>query len=280
MNILEKIENAINSILISFNQLVLNSIPKPVKKIYHKIVLWIKWLAINFKQIPSILKFFFTASFLKIKSTALSLNYKDKLIETYSRAVTQAKESSPGLGKLRILILTPFLIVGQWLKGLSAVHSLLLLTFTTGSILAFIGIGYSGKKLVTHHLDVNRYPASVEVIEYGRPGYYKKESRHFDLTNLRLPVYIAKINEIQSVDIDFTATLSNRNSRIFLEKKEIQLRDHLILQVEPAVASFTLEEEGKEIIRQKVFDEINAFLKNNEIEGEVIEVKITYVLAN
>jgi hypothetical protein len=46
------------------------------------------------------------------------------------------------------------------------------------------------------------------------------------------------------------------------------------------VAAFPLEEEGKDIIRKRLIQELNDFLKTYEIDGSVSEIRITYVLAN
>jgi flagellar basal body-associated protein FliL len=281
MNFLEKIENALNLLLIKLGELMLKSIPGPLKIFYNKLSDHLVWLCTNAKKFPGLTLKFILAFVSNSKTTALSFNFKAALQEAYKKAIQQAKASCPGLGKLGTLFLTPFLMMAQWLKGLSPAQSLVLILFTISSLLSVIGIGYSGQKLVNHQLDKYRSPASVEdEVKYDRPEYYKKQTRHFDVTNLRLPVYVAKVNELRSIDIDFTATLTNRQSRAFLEKHEFHLRDHLILQIEPSIATFPLEEEGKEIIRRKVLDEINAFLKLNEIDGQVIELKITYVLAN
>jgi hypothetical protein len=58
------------------------------------------------------------------------------------------------------------------------------------------------------------------------------------------------------------------------------MRDHLILEMEPSVASFPLTEEGKEIIRQKLSTEIDVFLESHKITGHVEEIKVVYILAN
>lgn len=235
------------------------------------------------KALPPFIKLKLIALFNFLKTTGRSFNYKAALQETYKKALAQYKAESPAKnnGKLKTLLMAPFLVLGQWLNGLSAAQSMLLLTFSAGSVLAILGIFFSGQRLIAGKSDGLRSPASVEEeIAYERPAYYKKQTRHFSVSNLRLPVYVAKVNEIRSVDLDFTATLTNRFSRMFLEKNEFQLRDHLILQLEPSVAAFPLKEEGKTIIREKLLMEINDFLRLNEIEGEVVELKITYVLAN
>lgn len=281
MNFLAKIETAINFLLNKLGELLYKAIPAPVKVLLTKISMMYRWLVNSIKRLPHLAIGFVKGSISKSKSTVSSVNWKQALTETYKKAMAELKEKSPeSSGKFGTVLLTPFLMIAQWLKGLSPAQSMLLLSFSCASILAVIGIGFSGHKLMNTETDQGRFPASTEEVEYERPVYYKKQTKHFDLSNLRLPVYVAQVNEIKSVDVDFTATLSNRNARMFLEKHEFHLRDHLILQLEPSVASFPLEEEGKEIIRRKLFTEINDFLKQNEIDGEVTELKITYVLAN
>lgn len=282
MGLIEKIENLINTLLIKLSELMYKFVPAPIKRVIEKIQSWFAFLNTQIKLIPSYAKTFILFLIAKTKSTLASIDFKAIFVESYKNAIVQYKEKSSGkTSKLKTLVLTPFLVVGQWLQGLNTAQSMLLLAFTSASILAAIGIGFSGNRLANHHMESNRAPASIEEeIPYERPAYYKKQTRHFEITSLRLPVYVAQVNEIRSVDIDFTATTSNRNARMFLEKKEFQLRDHLILQIEPSVATFPLEEEGKEIIRRKLLVEINDFLKLHNIEGEITELKITYVLAN
>jgi flagellar basal body-associated protein FliL len=276
MKFLEKLENIINTFLIRIGESIIRSIPSPLKKIFNKIPQAKAWLIAMIKNLPSLLKALVT----KIIAKAKSLNWKSALLETYERAMSQYKDKSQGsLAAIKRLIFTPFLLIGQWLTGLTTTQATMLLMFSAGSILSVIGIISSGQRISGMGEEQGRTPASEEVA-YERPEYYKKQLKHFEITNLRLPVYFAKVNEIRTVDIDFIATISNRSCKKFLEKYELQLRDHLILQVEPSVASFPLEEEGREIIRQKLTMEINDFLKTHEVEGEVVELKITYVLAN
>jgi flagellar basal body-associated protein FliL len=275
MNFLEKIETLINQLLLRLGELIFKAIPAPFKK-FHARYQTLKASFIAFlKTLPSFLKTQLISRASQSKDAALSI--KTGLTETYKNAIAEYK----GMGKIKKFLLTPFLMFEQWLRGLTVNQSLLLMTFTCASILAVIGIGFSGKKLAHDHLESMREPASVlEEVGYERPEYYKKQTRFFELTSVRLPVYVAKVNEIRSVDIDFSATLTNRSSRMYLEKHEFQLRDHLVLQIEPSIASFPLEEEGKEIIRKKILLEINDFLKLHNQEGEVLELKIVYVLAN
>ncbi len=276
MGFLEKIEDFINSLLIRLGEMIVRAIPAPVKIAFAKIPEWKLLLIAYLKGLPAKLKVFAAKSV----ADAKSLDWKAALSETYTKAMSQYKDKSEGtFGKVKTLFLTPFLMLGQWLSGLTATQATMLLMFTAGSILSVIGIVSSGQRIANVNDELGRNPASEEVA-YERPDYYKKQTKHFELVNLRLPVYVAKINEIKSVDIDFIATMSNRSSKQFLEKQEFEFRDHLILQIEPSVASFPLEEEGREIIRKKLILEVNDFLKTHGVEGEVVELKITYVLAN
>lgn len=278
MSLLEKLENLINHLLIKLGEAMWKAVPAPVKNFFSKIEAWKLFFIAWLKALPSKLKTLISSS----AKSAKSLNWKDAFSETYQKAMSQYKEKTSGsVGQFRTLIMTPFLMLGQWLNGLTTTQSALLLMFTAGSFLSVIGIISSGQRMATSYSESGRAPASVEEeAKYERPEYYKKQTKHFEVVNLRLPVYVAQVNEIKSVDIDFVATMTNRSSKKFLEKNEFQFRDHLILQMEPSVASFPLEEEGKEIIRKKIIAELNDFLKIHEIEGEVEELKIIYVLAN
>ena len=282
MEFLNKIETFINQLLFKLGELILRLVPLPLKKFFLKISHFSTLMIGFLKKSPFILKDRAIALIGSAKEVSKSLDIKGALKESYQKAMAQhAAETEGKTSKLKTLLLAPFLVMGQWLQDLNPVQTLVLLTFSGLSILSVIGIGYSGKRLTDSYRGADRIPASVEeVVEYERPDYYKKEQRHYEITNFRLPVYVPQVNEIKSVDIDFTATLSNRNARMFLEKNEFHLRDHLIINVEPSIASFPLEEEGKEIIRKKIWSDVNDFLKLKGVEGEVIELKITYVLAN
>ncbi len=281
MGILEKLETLINGLLLRLFELVAARTPKWLRDLNVKIVLLKNKLLKAGRSFPVVLKNLVLGLSVRVRIILAELNLKEVLQETYAKAKTnyQARSSLP-TSKLKTALLLPALIIGQWLQGLSAGQSLLLLCFSFASVLAVIGIGYSGQKLLGDK-SKGRAPANIEAeVTYERPVYYKKETRHVEVTNFRLPVHFANVNEVRSVDIDFTSTVTNRYARNFLEQHEFQLRDHLVLHVEPSVATFPLEDEGKEIIRRKLIIEINDFLKLRGIEGEIEELKITYVLAN
>lgn len=287
MGLLEKLETFINNLLIllgdKLKAMFLKLISPKVREVFAKIINWIIVAIVWCKNLPANIKKNGPVLLAKTKNYFLTFKYKEKLLETYKVAMSQYKNSQKGthLSGFKTLMLTPFLLIGQWLKGLNSVQAVLLMGFTAASFLAVINIASTGHRLVDEHFNQSRSPASLEnEVTYDRPEYYKEQSRHLEISSLRLPVYVANVNELRTIDIDFSATMSNRLSRMQLEKLEFQLRDHLVLNVEPMLASFPLEEEGKIIIREKLTIEIKNFMVSHDITGDVLEIKLIYILAN
>ncbi len=277
MDFLYKLENLINMLILKLGAKLFSFIPA-------KLIVFFETFGERWKRIVSFIKAF--PALIKeklpgLKAYALSFDYKATIVEPLKEALAKYNSGQKEkAGQLKVVFLAPFLLMSQWLKGLSAGQSLLLLFLTGASALSGISIISSGSRLLDG-IGTGRAPASTEEeVSYDRPSYYKKNTKHFTITNLRLPVYIPEVNQLRSVDIDFTATMTTRESRIFLEKMEFQLRDHLILEIEPSVASFPLTEEGKEIIRQKLRSELDTFLKEHKIQGYTEDIKVVYILAN
>jgi flagellar basal body-associated protein FliL len=285
MGLITKLEEFINRLLLALGGFLLGVVkrltPARVKKLLTAFQLWRAGLGLKLKAAPALILTWVQKKIQAVKDSLAAINIKEQLKEAYERALPDSKEKISGFQRALVLLLAPFNMFRIWLSGLSVGQSLLLIAFTGASFLGMIGIFWSGQKLASKHLEEGRTPASLEELElYDRPNYYKKERRHLDITNLHLPVYMANVNELKTVSIDFTATLSTRESRMYLNKYEHVLRDHLIHHIEQIVADFPLQDEGKEILRKKLEVEINAFLKEHGMEGKVTEVQITYVLAN
>jgi flagellar basal body-associated protein FliL len=287
MRILQKIEMIINRFLLqlaaALKQWFWKFTPAKLSTKLSHFKMWLTNFKANCRALPPKILPWLIEKIGVLKAWLLTYDFKAKLKETYHVALGQYLQDHPGkISKFKSTFLAPVLVMSQWLKGLSTGQTLLLLGFSSASFLAAVNMVFSGQRLMDKATDHLRSPASVATVEdeFSRPDYYKKHRRYLELVNFRLPVYYADVNELKSIDIDFTATLSNRLSSKILDKLQFQLRDHLILNFELMVASFPLEEEGKEILRAKLFEEIKAFIKSKNVEGEVLEVKITYVLAN
>jgi len=285
MNFITRIEELINNLLIKISEILVKTFFKITPKKIIRIFTHFKESFVEFKvflkNLPRNVIQKSIWIFKETKNKLVTVNFKEKILSAISRVKTFYQEHYvKQSNKIKFLIKIPTNIVLGWLKGLSPAQTILLLSLTAVSVLALLRIISTGNRLVDISR-IKRMPASVENnLAYDRPIYYKKETKHVLMASIRLPVYGGDINDLKTVDIDFNATLSNRQTRNALEKLEFQLRDHLILKLEPQIADFLLLEEGKEIIRQKIHEEIDEFLKERKLNGHVTEVKITYVLAN
>lgn len=276
MELLAKIEHILNRLLFRLGAVIWRLLPAPLIRSVQWVSL--KWnILLNaLPGIPALLLERFRKLMVTIKAKVSLDGIKEKF-----KAVLPKELPTHKLARFKTIVMAPFGILSQWLQGLTIAQSMLLLGFSAASVLAGISMVSSGQRMLNTMDETGRNPASVtiEEITYDRPVYYKQERRQLEFS-LRIPVYVAQVNELKSVDIDFNVTLSNRQSRAMLSKKEFQLRDHLLLHLEPSIAAFPLEEEGKEILRVKLQEEVNIFLKAQKIPGEVKELKITYILAN
>lgn len=290
MKFLEKFEDAINHLLISignlFTRLLIKLMHPKFLLLLERIKAGVLYSIVWLKLLPKRIIVGLPGFIAWVKTYVKTFNFKEKFQESVDAAFAQYEKNQTGkkISNVKKAILAPFLIFNQWLKGLTSTQAFVLLGSTMASVLAAISIVFSSQRVIEGHQNGYRAPGSIEYEEeeiiYERPNYYKQQFRHLTLTNIRLPIYAPNINELKSIDIDFTATLSNRLGKMKMEKLEFQLRDHLISEIEPMSASFPLEDEGKEILRKKLILEVNDFLKSREIEGVVEELKITYILGN
>jgi hypothetical protein len=284
MNFVNKIEELINRLIFRFIELILrllkkNSPPKLLKFYKKSVFKWRRFKAQS-KTFPKRSKVFLIELVKKIKSKYQSIEIKPKFIHLKEKITAPfIEEGNKGRNKF-VVLAKGFLKLGEsWLKGLSFGQASLLIALTCFSFFATFNILSSGKKIADFYNDAVRSPASLDY-QYERPEYYKKDQRHVFFGSVKIPVYPGGVNDFTSVDIEFNATLSNRESKHILVKLEFQLRDYLILHLEPILATFTLQEEGKEILKRKIWSEVDNFLEEREINGRVVELKITYVLAN
>ncbi len=281
MNFLVKIEELINGILNRITDAIFGFIARLVpNKMKLLLARWRSFLPWLKNEFPQMAKAWLLNTITKVKANAKTYNYKEKFLEAYQATLTkyQAKKSQ-GSGKLKVIVMTPVMMVADWMKGLTPTQTMMLLGFSGASFLSIIGVIFSGQRILKHQ-DVGRFPASSVEAPYERPKYYKMETKHLQITNLKLPVYVGGVNDVRSVDIDFVATMSNRQIRKDIDKLEFQLRDYIIHETEPMVATFPLEDEGKEIIRAKLTETINGFIAERKLEGNVEQVEIIYILAN
>lgn len=124
-----------------------------------------------------------------------------------------------------------------------------------------------------------RAPASTQEYDY-RPEYMQYESRTLKVQNIKIPLLVERAGKVDSITVDFTVRTSTKFAKHYLENYEYKLKDYFFTSVEPVISDFALEEEGKQIIKDKIKEEINYFLELEKVEGEVIEVRIQFIIAS
>lgn len=206
------------------------------------------------------------------------IDYKQKALEERLKLIAFLKKTPPKKAFLLglLFLLKPFEKTFSWLKSQFSINSFgtyfTLATITVGSSL----IIYKNTQKIINH---GRKPASVKTVyDYKKPYYYKQDRKQVLFTNLKLPVYFKSKKNVTSLTIDFNITTNYRKTLQEIKKNTPQIKDHLLLNVEPVEAEFPLEYEGRDILKTKIQEELNNFLRKNNIEGEVEEVQIVYVL--
>lgn len=118
-----------------------------------------------------------------------------------------------------------------------------------------------------------------QVLE-GRPKYFLQTEKLFAVKELNLQLFLEDTKRNRQVWIDFTALANNRNVILFLKDHDVEVRDYLNMHVEPVIPQLPIEEEGRQIIKDKVKFELNNFLKEAQIEGKILEIYVDYLIAS
>ena len=155
------------------------------------------------------------------------------------------------------------------------------LIWTSLGVIVLVGsfsVYFSAKNIYKKEYP-SRSIASVQEYDY-RPEYRLYEQKTIYIRNVKLPVFVESIGEIDSITIDFSVRTSTRFARYFLEEYEYKLKDYFFTGMEPIISDFPIEQEGKSIVKEVIIQEINLFLKDNHVEGEVEEVNILYLIGS
>lgn len=113
-----------------------------------------------------------------------------------------------------------------------------------------------------------------------RPVYYRQAERMMKVEDINLQLFLEDTHRNKQVWIDFSVLATNRNAILYLKDHEVELKDHLSTNVEPVIPQLPVEEEGRQIIKDKLRSEINDFLQKNQIEGKILEIYIDYLIAS
>lgn len=164
------------------------------------------------------------------------------------------------------------------LSLLSPKQTILAVLFIALTSLGGVAI-YSSSVEIYENEFPNRVPASVQEYEY-RPKYRNYQKTTMKVFNIRLPLFVENVREIRSVTVDFSVRTSTRFASKYLTAYEYKLKDYFFTKTEPFASDFPLKEEGKEVLRDKIKDELNNFLQEHRVEGVVQEVNIIFIIAS
>lgn len=121
---------------------------------------------------------------------------------------------------------------------------------------------------------------NIKQVLPGRPSYYRQAERMLTIEDVNLQLFLEDTHRNKQVWIDFSILASNRNVILYLKEHEVELKDHISTNVEPIIPQLPVEDEGRLIIKDKLKSEINQFLEKNQIEGNVLEIYIDYLLVS
>ena len=151
------------------------------------------------------------------------------------------------------------------------------------SLLALIFTGGLGIYFGANQIFMKEFPtrsiASVQEYDY-RPDYKLYEQKTIKILNMKVPIFSESVEKINSITVDFSLRTSTRFAKYYLIQYEYKLKDYFFTTVEPVVSDFPMQTEGKEVLKEKIRDEINNFLYENHVEGEVEEVNILYMVGS
>ena len=123
---------------------------------------------------------------------------------------------------------------------------------------------------------------SVEVKQVleARPKYFMQVEKLVSIKDMNLQLFLEDTKRNRQVWVDFTALSSNRNVILFLKDHNVEVRDYLNMNVEPVIPQLPIEEEGRQIIKDKIKLELNGFLKKYRVEGEILEIYLDYLIVS
>lgn len=113
-----------------------------------------------------------------------------------------------------------------------------------------------------------------------RPDYYRQEERMWSVEDFSVQLFFDEVKGNKQLNFDFTVVTTNRTAVMYLKENTFKVRDQLNMSMEPLPLRFPIEEEGKQIIKNKIKDEVNRVLKENNIDGAVQDVFLDHIISS
>jgi hypothetical protein len=100
------------------------------------------------------------------------------------------------------------------------------------------------------------------------------------MKSVDLQIFLEDTKKNRQVSLDYSVIASNRNIILYFRDNEEKIRDRFSTQIEPIIPRLPIEEEGRGIIKDKIRFELNEMLKEEKIEGKVLDVYIDFLLGS
>ncbi len=141
-----------------------------------------------------------------------------------------------------------------------------------------VGVYYGASSIFKNEFP-SRAPANIQEYDY-RPEYKLYPQKIIKIQNIKVPIIAERVGKVDNITIDFGLRLSTRFAGYYISEYEYKLKDYFFTGVEPVISDFPMEEEGKQVLKEKIQIEINKFLKDNNVEGHVEDVYILYIVGS
>ena len=219
------------------------------------------------------------------------INIKSKVEQTKQNAIAKSQEiketaKTNGVKGLLIILLavlmTPLKKLKTLITNLSHNQILAGTIFSAITVIAGISIMHSTNTIFVK--ERARRPANIKKIKVEvRPIWYQNQLKQIQFRHVSIPITINSLGDVKSLTIDVTVKSSTQLTALYIKDKSYLFSDLLMTEVHPIIPSFPLEDEGKIIIKDKIKEEFNKFLKGKkymgeDLKGEVEQVSIEYLL--
>lgn len=292
MKIWIKIEAILNAMLISISQFLASLFKKILpSKIKSKIEApKTKKNPLNFKQLITS-KFQDTKKYLDNKKAQTTAKINTVKVFAAKKAIAVKTFDIKKVDAKKVSLVGSALLTGyvsRFFKYLNALDPKTLV-ISTSTFMAFTLTSISVYKQVSDidektAKEVVRAPSSyadeMSKDALARSPYRNQDQMFINIPEIDVPIYIENGQGMQVLTVDFSFKASNRYISKYFEKHENEfvLRDRLNERLQPITVTFPLEKEGKNILRVKIKNELNALIKEMGMSGEIEEVYIHSIL--
>lgn len=233
-----------------------------------------------------------TRTFTPVKMFFKNFGYHVAKIKTKMMSLTSGlKTSIPQIKKnpkekiilfLSTLFMPFFVKIKEWLISIKPLTMALGISLSTLLGLTIFSIYQAQQKMAKEPdrqiASEGKGEMSTDMVSQARAEYYNLHEKFIKILNIHVPIYIESVHSFRSVQLDFVIIPSNRYIREYFYENEYLVHDRLNVMVEPVVPEMPLDDEGRQIIREKIKYELNELLKDLKIKGSIEEIYIDSIL--